>query len=79
MAAYERLYYRRRLLAYAIMTPTVILFFGISYYLLEVRLPVEQDLYFKLTFVALLGAATAIAILLIYHFRNRRMQQLRNC
>ena len=27
MAAYERLYYRRRLLAYAIMTPTVILFF----------------------------------------------------
>ena len=73
MAAYERLYYRRRLLAYAIMTPTVILFFGISYYLLEVRPPVEQDLYFKLTFVALLGAATAIC-----YFAYLPFQKLKN-
>ena len=70
MADYEKRYHRYRWRAILIITPTILLFFGISFYLLEVKHPAEQDLYFKLIFLALLGAATGICYLAYSPFQK---------
>ena len=73
MADYETLYRRYLLLAIVIITPTLVLFFGGAYYMLEVVDKERQNLTFNLIFLAMLGVATGIVYL-----GYRPLQKLKN-